>query len=105
MISITDQAAKKIGSLMAKHPEADGLRVSVRGGGCSGMQYEFSVDAANDRDKAFEQRGVKVLVDPKSLLYIKGSELDYSTDLLRAGFEMRNPNVKSTCGCGVSFNI
>ena len=105
MINISDAAAKKISLLSGKHPEADGLRIRVRGGGCSGLQYEFGMDSLEPRDQVFENAGSKVLIDPKSLIYIKGSDLDYTRDLMRESFEVHNPNVKGTCGCGTSFTV
>jgi len=104
-VRVTESAARKILSLLGKHPEADGLRIRVRGGGCSGLQYEFVLDTQHERDKVFEHAGAKVLVDPKSLIYVNGSEFDYTRTLMEEHFELRNPNVKSTCGCGTSFNI
>ena len=105
MITISSRAAKKITSLLKKHSEADGLRINVISGGCNGMQYEYTMDTKRERDAVFEEGSARVLIDPKSLLFVKGSEFDYSSDLLREGFEMKNPNVTATCGCGVSFNI
>jgi iron-sulfur cluster assembly accessory protein len=105
LVRVTDAAAKKIAALMTKHPEADGLRISVRGGGCSGLQYEFLVDKQRDRDSLVEHNGARVLLDPKSALYVKGSDFNYVKSLMEERFEIKNPNVKSTCGCGTSFNI
>ena len=104
-VVVTDGAAQKILSLQEKHSEVDGLRIRVRGGGCSGLQYEFVMDRQHERDRVFEHLGAKVLVDPKSLIYVGGSEFDYAQSLMQEGFELRNPNVKGTCGCGVSFSI
>jgi len=104
-ISVTDTAAQKILSLVAKHPQADGLRIKVRGGGCSGLQYEFVVDKQRERDKVFEHLGARVIVDPKSLIYLSGSVFNYSKTVMQEGFELRNPNVKGTCGCGTSFTV
>lgn len=105
LVRISDSAAKKILSLLSKHPEADGLRIQVRGGGCSGMQYEFSVDKLHDRDKVVEHNGAKVIVDPKSALYVRGSDFNFVKTIMEERFEIKNPNVKSTCGCGTSFRI
>jgi len=104
-IAVTDSAARKILALAGKHPEADGLRIRVRGGGCSGLQYEFVLDKQRDRDTVFEHMGAKVLVDPKSLIYVNGSEFGYAKSLMQEGFELRNPNVKGRCGCGTSFSV
>jgi len=104
-LTITDNAARKIGALMKKHPEHDGLRIKVRGGGCSGLQYEFAMDVRHPRDVLFEHAGVRVLVDPKSLIYVRGSQFDYVQTLMREEFTLQNPNIKSKCGCGTSFNV
>ena len=83
-----------------------GLRVGVRTTGCSGLAYKLEyADAAQPGDLEFESRGVKLLVDPKSLQYIDGTELDYTREGLNEGFKFRNPNVKDECGCGESFNV
>lgn len=105
MVRVTDAAARKVLALLGKHPQADGLRIRVRGGGCSGLQYEFALDRRRERDTVFEHLGANVLVDPKSLIYVNGSEFDYSKSLMQEGFELRNPNVKGTCGCGTSFTV
>ncbi|OQB40800.1 MAG: Iron-sulfur cluster insertion protein ErpA [Candidatus Latescibacteria bacterium ADurb.Bin168] len=105
LVRISDSAAKKILALMAKHPESDGLRIQVRGGGCSGMQYEFSVDKLRERDRVVEHNGARVLIDPKSAIYVRGSNFNYVKNLMEERFEIKNPNVKSTCGCGTSFRI
>lgn len=102
---VAESAAEKIRSLQAKHPDADGLRIRVRGGGCSGLQYEFVMDARHERDTAFDTDGARVLVDPKSLLFVRGSEFVYSKTLMQEEFQLTNPNVKSTCGCGTSFQV
>ena len=83
-----------------------GLRLGVKTTGCSGMAYilEF-VDAIEDDDKVFESNGVKIIIDPKSLLYLDGTELDYGKEGLNEGFKFNNPNVKDTCGCGESFTV
>ena len=89
--------------VMAK-PDA-GLRVKVVGGGCSGLQYRMELDSAQDRDKVFERDGARLIVDKKSFLYLNGSELDYSEELMASGFKVVNPNAKRTCGCGESFVV
>jgi iron-sulfur cluster assembly protein len=105
-IAITDGAAKKIHALVAEKglPDA-GLRVKVVGGGCSGLTYKMDVDSPRDGDKIFEHGGAKLVVDRKSFLYLRGTELDYKEELMAAGFNLRNPNVKRTCGCGSSFVV
>ena len=106
MISITEQAARKIQTLLAEKGVADGgLRVKVVGGGCSGLTYKMEIDQPRDGDKVFEHNGVKLVIDRKSFLYLKGTELDYTEELMASGFNLRNPNVKRTCGCGSSFVV
>jgi iron-sulfur cluster assembly protein len=106
MISITDQAARKILDLVAaKGPENAGLRVKVVGGGCSGLTYKMDLDVPRDGDRVFEHEGAKIVVDRKSFLYLKGTELDYKDELMASGFNLRNPNVKRSCGCGSSFVV
>jgi iron-sulfur cluster assembly accessory protein len=102
---VDESAVEKITGLMAKNPDADGLRIKVRGGGCSGLQYEFVMDNQHERDRAIEIDGARVLVDPKSLIYLRGSEFVYYKTLMVEEFRLQNPNVKSTCGCGTSFQV
>ncbi len=106
MITITEKAAKHVATFLAKRGKGLGLRFGVRTSGCSGMAYmlEF-VDVANPEDHVFESHGVKVLVDPKSLPYIDGTELDFVREGLNEGFKFNNPNIKDQCGCGESFNV
>jgi len=104
---ITAEAAARIQKLRDERqtPEA-GLRVAVRGGGCSGLTYAIEwAEAPRERDKLFERDGVRVFVDPKSYLYLMGSELAYEESLMASGFRLQNPNVKTACGCGESFSI
>ena len=103
-ITLTDNAVMKILSLVSDAPQR-GLRVKVVGGGCSGLTYKMDVDTPRDGDKIFERDGAKIVVDRKSFLYLNGTELDYSDSLMDAGFKLRNPNVKRTCGCGASFSV
>ena len=106
MIAISEVAAKKIRTLMSKQGISDGgLRVGVKGGGCSGLSYTFSWDReARLGDEVFEGvDGAKIFVDKKSLLFLNGTVLDYDTSLLSKGFVFNNPNAKATCGCGSSF--
>ena len=106
MISITEDAARKIHTLVAEKGLADGgLRVKVVGGGCSGLTYKMDLDLARDGDRIFERDGAKLVVDRKSFLYLNGTELDYQNELMSSGFNLRNPNVKRTCGCGSSFVV
>ena len=106
MITMTDQAARKIQALAAEKGVPDaGLRVKVVGGGCSGLTYKMDLDHPRDGDKVFEHAGAKLVVDRKSFLYLKGTELDYKEELMASGFNLRNPNVKRSCGCGSSFVV
>ncbi len=109
MLQITESATNRVKAIMSQDEKARtaaGLRVGVRGGGCSGLSYfiEFA-EEQKPNDKVFEKDGVKVIVDPKSYLYLIGTELDYSESLMGAGFKFNNPNVKSECGCGESFAV
>jgi len=105
-ITMTEKAAKHVANSIAKRGKGVGLRLGVRTSGCSGMAYtmEFA-DEVNEGDSLFESHGVKVLVDPKSLVYLDGTELDYVREGLNEGFKFHNPNVKSQCGCGESFGV
>jgi iron-sulfur cluster assembly protein len=105
-IAVTDKAAEKLCELMVaekKDPAVYGLRLGVQGGGCSGLTYFMDFDTPREDDKVFENKGARVLVDPKSILYVSGSILDYTEGLMGSGFQIKNPNVKSSCGCGSSF--
>ncbi|TCK17472.1 iron-sulfur cluster assembly protein [Thiogranum longum] len=105
-ITLTEAAAERVKSFLDQRGEGVGLRLGVRTSGCSGMAYvlEF-VDEVEDTDTVFEDHGVKVIVDPKSLLYLDGTELDFGKEGLNEGFKFNNPNVKDECGCGESFTI
>lgn len=105
-ITLTDAAAERIKVFLNNRSKGVGLRLGVKTSGCSGMAYvlEFADEVASD-DAIFEDKGVKVLVDPKSLLYLAGTELDYGKEGLNEGFKFNNPNVKDSCGCGESFTI
>src|SRR6266545_5342335 len=105
-IEISENAAKKIHNLLVQQQkEGQGLRVKVVGGGCSGLSYKMDIDAPRDGDRIFEREDVKVLVDRKSFLYLRSTELDYSESLMDSGFKLHNPNVKRSCGCGSSFSV
>jgi iron-sulfur cluster assembly protein len=96
---------RKMMTQLKKGPET-GLRIAVRGGGCSGLSYAMDFDdKPKEKDKIFERDGVRVFVDSKSMLYLGGTELVYEEGLMASGFKLRNPNVKSTCGCGESFSV
>lgn len=105
-ITLTDNAVQKIRALVANDESAErGLRVKVVGGGCSGLSYKMDLDQKRDGDRVFERDGARIIVDRKSYLYLNGTELDYADDLMHAGFNLRNPNVKRSCGCGASFGV
>ncbi|GMQ91196.1 MAG TPA: iron-sulfur cluster assembly protein IscA [Acidiferrobacteraceae bacterium] len=105
-ITLTQAAARRIRDFLEKRGKGEGLRVGVKTSGCSGMAYVLEyVDEINKDDQVYESHGVKVIVDPKSLAYIDGTELDYTKEGLNEGFAFSNPNVTSECGCGESFNI
>jgi iron-sulfur cluster assembly protein len=105
-ITLTESAAARVKAFMDSRGKGIGLRLGVRTTGCSGMAYvlEF-VDDLGEDDQIFEDQGVKVIVDPKSLVYLDGTQLDYVKQGLNEGFEFNNPNVKGECGCGESFNV
>jgi iron-sulfur cluster assembly accessory protein len=106
-VVVTERAATRIREILADEPGGAMLRVSVEGGGCSGFRYDFGIekgDAAED-DVAIERDGVTVLVDPVSLEYLRGSEIDFVDELIGASFQIRNPNATSSCGCGTSFAL
>ena len=106
MITITDNAASKIlESIDEATGASSGLRIKVVGGGCSGLQYSLGVDNEKKGDKIFEHNGAKLYVDRKSYLYVNGTTIDYSEGLTNVGFQLDNPNVKKTCGCGESFVV
>jgi iron-sulfur cluster assembly protein len=108
MITISDKGAEKVHEFLASQ-EADvtmaGLRVGVRGGGCSGFQYQLAFDEQREQDVVFESHGLKLLVDRESLAYVSGSTIDYEESLQGAGFKVNNPNVVAACGCGSSFRV
>jgi iron-sulfur cluster insertion protein len=109
MINVTSSAAEKISELLADENKPNaGLRVFVQGGGCSGFQYGLMIeegDGATDADQTIESNGIKLFVDPISVRYLKGAEVDFVDNLAGGGFTIRNPNAKSTCGCGSSFSV
>ncbi len=106
LVKLTANAGKKVGTLLTKQGRPNGvLRVAVVGGGCSGLQYKMDLqDAPANRDFLVESAGVKVVVDPKSALYVTGSELDYVEALQDGGFKVKNPNAATSCSCGESFS-
>lgn len=107
LLTITEKAANKIRQVAAKQGKTDAtLRVQVTGGGCSGLSYQFGfADEVSPQDKLFEQFGVKVAIDSRSLIYVSGSELDYEEGLMKSGFKVKNPNATASCSCGESFSV
>jgi iron-sulfur cluster assembly protein len=108
MITISDKGAEKVREFLASQQDdvsMAGLRVGVRGGGCSGFQYQLAFDEQRDSDVVFESHGLKLLVDSESLPYVRGSTIDYEESLQGAGFKVSNPNVVAACGCGSSFRV
>jgi len=108
MINVTETAASKIAELLVEEGRLGaGLRVFVQGGGCSGFQYGLMIDGGDGgaaADQVFEVNGVRLLVDPISLRYLSGAEVDFVDNNMGGGFTIKNPNAKSTCGCGSSFS-
>lgn len=105
-ITLTERAASHVHSTLVRRGKGLGVRVGVRTSGCSGLAYKLEfADAVSPEDHQFESHGVRVVVDPKSLQYIDGTELDYTREGLNEGFKFRNPKVKDECGCGESFNV
>jgi iron-sulfur cluster assembly accessory protein len=109
MVTLTNIAAEKVRTFLDSQGEAGtgeaGLRVGVRGGGCSGFQYQLALDEQREDDQVFEHQGIRVIVDPASLQYVDGSEVDYTESLMGSGFQVNNPNVVAACGCGSSFRV
>jgi iron-sulfur cluster assembly protein len=108
MISLTDKGVEKVREFLSQQgsvAEASGLRVGVRGGGCSGFQYALAFDEERDGDTVLEEQGIRLLVDRSSLPYVKGSVIDFVDGLQGAGFKVENPNVVAACGCGSSFRV
>ncbi len=108
MITFTDKGAEKVREFLAGQSadtETSGLRVGVRGGGCSGFQYALAFDAQRDGDEIFTDHGLKILVDTPSLPYVRGAVVDYVESLQGAGFKVENPNIVAACGCGSSFRV
>jgi iron-sulfur cluster assembly protein len=105
-VTVTEAAARHIQKFLTNRGKGVGIRLGVKPSGCSGMSYvlEF-VDELQADDQVFEGYGVKVIIDPKSLLYLDGTELDFTREGLNEGFRFNNPNVKDACGCGESFNV
>ena len=108
MITLTDKGAEKVREFLSTQnavAETAGLRVGVRGGGCSGFQYALAFDEQHDGDTVFQDKGIRLLVDTPSLAYVRGSVIDFVDGLQGAGFKVENPNVIAACGCGSSFRV
>ena len=107
MINLTEMAQAKVKGILEQEQASlpnGGLRIYVQGGGCSGFSYGMVIDEVTDGDQIFEMGGVKVIVDPMSLRYLEGAEVDYKEDLMGGGFAIKNPNATSSCGCGHSLS-
>ena len=105
-VALSASAAERIKSVVSTEPAGAGLRVAVEGGGCSGFQYEIGVaQAANADDLVIERDGARLFIDPVSLPFLLGSEVDWVDELIGASFKVKNPNATSSCGCGVSFSV
>ncbi len=105
-ITITEAAAQRVQNFLANRGKGVGIRLGVRTSGCSGMAYEMEfVDEIQKDDQVFEDRGVKVIIDEKSLVYLDGTEVDYAREGLNEGFKFNNPNASGECGCGESFTV
>ena len=106
MITLTENAADHIHNFLSKRGKGEGIRLGVKTSGCSGMAYTLEfVDDIEPEDLVFEGHGIKVFIDPKSHVYLDGTQLDYTKEGLQEGFKFENPNVKDECGCGESFHV
>lgn len=105
IVSVSPDAATEIKRLLTEEPGKQGLRLEIRGGGCSGMSYGLIFDNAQENDHTIEEHGVKIFIDPKSAIYLKGTVLNFESGLQGRGFTIKNPQAKGTCGCGNSFNV
>ena len=105
-VTVSARAARRIAEILKSEPAPTMLRLAVTGGGCSGYQYNFALDEIRmDDDLVVERDGATVLIDPVSLDFLKGAEIDFSNDLIGAAFKVNNPNAQSSCGCGTSFSV
>jgi iron-sulfur cluster assembly accessory protein len=105
-VTMTERAARRIGAILGREPAGSMLRISVEGGGCSGFQYKFDFERSKaDDDLALTGQGAVVLIDPVSLQYMAGAEIDYVDDLIGSSFKINNPVATSGCGCGTSFSV
>lgn len=105
-VSVTDRAAERIKRILASETAGAALRISVKGGGCSGFQYVFDVDGSREADDlAIEKNGATVLIDATSLPFLEGATVDFVTELIGQSFRIENPNASASCGCGTSFTV
>jgi len=105
-VTISDRAARRIAAILQAETQPVALRVAVTGGGCSGFQYNFALDDAQlDEDLVVEKNGARVLIDPVSLDFLAGAEIDVTDDLIGQAFKVNNPNATASCGCGTSFSV
>ena len=105
-VTLSDRAARRIAAILAAEPQPTALRLAVTGGGCSGFQDNFALDDAQlDEDIVVERDGAKVLIDPVSLDFLAGAEIDFTDDLIGQAFKVNNPNATASCGCGTSFTV
>jgi iron-sulfur cluster assembly accessory protein len=105
-VTLSDRAARRIADILKAEAQPVALRLAVTGGGCSGFQYNFALDDAQlDEDTVVEKNGAKVLIDPVSLDFLAGSEIDFTDDLIGQAFKVNNPNATASCGCGTSFTV
>jgi iron-sulfur cluster assembly accessory protein len=105
-VTLSDRAAKRIAAILGAESQPTALRLAVTGGGCSGFQYNFALDDAQmDEDLVVEKAGAKVLIDPVSLDFLAGAEIDFTDDLIGQAFKVNNPNATASCGCGTSFTV
>ena len=105
-VTLSDRAARRIAEILRAEPQPTALRLAVTGGGCSGFQYNFALaEAQLDEDTVVEKDGAKVLIDPVSLDFLVGAEIDFADDLIGQAFKVNNPNATASCGCGTSFTV
>ena len=105
-VTLSDRAARRIADILKGETQPTALRLAVTGGGCSGFQYNFALDDAQlDEDIVVEKNGAKVLIDPVSLDFLAGAEIDFTDDLIGQAFKVNNPNATASCGCGTSFSV
>ncbi|MBB4001746.1 MAG: iron-sulfur cluster insertion protein ErpA [Aurantimonas endophytica] len=105
-VTISDNAARRIATILARSQDADSLRISVEGGGCSGFSYKYDLTHEREEDDlVLERDGARVLIDQVSLAYLEGSVVDFVDDLMGQSFQIRNPNAVAACGCGTSFSV